>query len=488
MLQLEKPKITEMEFAPAHVAETNGQEIQSLKLLKSPHHLRFIAIGLLVLLVLIGLCLYFVPWQQSVVGYGRVVIFSPMDRPQSVEAQIPGRIVNWNVVEGQTVKAGEVIAELEDIDSKFLAGDQVQLLQSQRGYVQGSLAQAVAREAALNDQLKDLANSRNVAIPAADQRARQAEDAVVQAEQNVSQARQFVTTAELNLKRMQELFEKGLRSKRDLELAELEIVTAKTRLESMQAALEVARKAVQVARLDKDRVTNDTAAQLNSTRAALASVRETIAKTNSDVQKLAVDVENVKQRTAQRFVRAPRDGKVVRVMKVGPGETVKAGDVLAVLAPETQDQAVELYLTDYDAPLVAVGRPVRLNFAGWPAIQFVGWPSIAVGTFAGRVKVIDAIDDGKNRFRIIVTPDEELIKAGKEEPWPTLDQLRPGAEVNGWVMLDTVKLGFELWRQFNAFPPSVARGPISDKKTNGSVLQDKKKPAGGEDKNDQDEK
>ena len=115
-----------------------------------------------------------------------------------------------------------------------------------------------------------------------------------------------------------------------------------------------------------------------------------------------------------------------------------------------------------------------LNFAGWPAVQFVGWPSIAVGTFAGRVKVMDAIDDGNKRFRVIITPDEELIRSGKEEPWPKLDQLRPGAEVNGWVMLDTVSLGFELWRQFNAFPPTVQRGPIGEKKTNGAIDETKK--------------
>jgi hypothetical protein len=105
----------------------------------------------------------------------------------------------------------------------------------------------------------------------------------------------------------------------------------------------------------------------------------------------------------------------------------------------------------------------RLNFAGWPAIQFVGWPSVAVGTFAGRVRVMDAVDDGKNRFRIIVVPDEEAIRSGTDEPWPRLDQLRPGAEVNGWVLLDVVSIGFELWRQFNAFPPTINRGPISDK-------------------------
>ncbi len=483
-LKMEKARVLELASKKPHSAKQ--VELRSLELIKTPHRFRTVALAVLVLLVLLALCLIFVPWQQSVTGYGRVIVFSPMDRPQNIEAQIPGRLTRWNVVEGQNVKAGDVLAEIQDIDSKFLADDQVARLQSQRDFMQSGLVQSALRESALGNQLGDLDKSRNAAIPSAEQRVRQAGDRLKVAEQNVEQARQAVTTSELNLKRLQELFEKGLRSKRDLELAELDIVTARTRLESMLAALEVANKDLQLARLDKDRVINDTSAQLNNVRASLASVRETIAKGNSDLQKLHVDIGNVEERAKQRLIIAPRDGKLVRVMRVGQGETVKAGDVLAVLAPTTDDQAVELLLSDYDTPLVSVGRKVRLNFAGWPAVQFVGWPSVAVGTFAGKIKVIDAVDDGKNRFRIIVEPDHELINSKKEEPWPSLNELRPGAEVNGWVLLDTVSLGWELWRQFNAFPPTVSRGPIGEKPKSNLSDTEQKTKSGDKDENKDD--
>lgn len=460
-------------------------EIVSLGMMETRRVLRTVGVVIMILLLLLGVSLVYVPWQQSVTGYGRVIVFSPMDRPQSIEAQIPGRISRWNVVEGQEVRAGEIIAEIEDIDSKFLAGDQVERLREQRQFLESGLTQTAAREGALTSQMADVTNSRNAAIPAAEQRLRQTQDRLRVAEQNVEQARQSLTTSELNFRRVEELFRKGLRSKRDLELTELDLVTSRTRLESNQASLEVAKRDLEVARLDRERVINDTSAQVNSLRASVASVRETIAKTNSDLQKLAVDIGNVSERNDQRLVRAPRDGKLVRVMRVGAGQTVKAGDELAVLVPATSDQAVELYLSDYDTPLVSVGRPVRLNFAGWPAIQFVGWPSVAVGTFAGRVRVMDAVDDGKNRFRIIVVPDEEAIKSGKEEPWPSLDQLRPGAEVNGWVLLDVVSVGFELWRQFNAFPPTVNRGPIGGKpKVDFDDGKEKKGPKASEEKDE----
>ncbi len=459
-LPIRKDNVIEIPVAPKHLPH-----IRCLDEMRAPRSSRPLALIVALLLIGIALALRFVPWQQSVTGKGQVFIFSPMDRPQNIEAQITGRLKKWNVVEGQVVKAGEPIAEIDDIDPKFLDPQQVTRLQAQKQALIDSRAAAEARLASLNNQLSDLDKSRNVAIPGAEQRMKIAKDRLRVAEQAVEQAKQNVETATLNLKRIQDLFDNGgLRSKRDLELAELEIVTQRTRYESALAQLEVATRDIDVAGLDKDRVVNDTSATLNGLRVTMASVRESIAKYDGDIQKIDVDIQNVVQRTGQRIITAPRDGRVVRVEKVGAGETVKAGTILAVLAPQTQDQAVEIYLSDFDAPLVTPGREVRLFFNGWPAVQFVGWPSVAVGTFAGKVKVMDAIDDGKGRVRVIIEPDHEKIAAKLEEPWPPLVQLRPGTEVRGWVMLSNVSLGWELWRQFNAFPAALPDNPGKEKK------------------------
>lgn len=219
----------------------------------------------------------------------------------------------------------------------------------------------------------------------------------------------------------------------------------------------VAQRDVSVARLDRDKVSGDTLAAMASASAAMASAQETVASAAGDIAKLEVDIQNLNRRMAQRQIKAPLAGKVVRMVQVGMGETVSEGEVLAVVAPKTQDQAVELYLSGWDAPLVAEGRLVRLQFAGWPAIQFSGWPMVASGTFAGRVAVIDALDDGKGRYRILVKPDKEAIQAGRDAPWPSGNYLRPGTEATGWILLDTVSLGYELWRQFNAFPPTLKK-------------------------------
>jgi hypothetical protein len=122
---------------------------------------------------------------------------------------------------------------------------------------------------------------------------------------------------------------------------------------------------------------------------------------------------------------------------------------------------VEIWVDGNDMPLISPGRPVRLQFEGWPAVQFVGWPSVAVGTFGGIVRLVDATDDGSGKFRVLVEPDP------KDDPWPSGAYLRQGVRANGWVLLNQVPLGFELWRQFNGFPPAVAKAAPESQLTKG---------------------
>jgi hypothetical protein len=53
--------------------------------------------------------------------------------------------------------------------------------------------------------------------------------------------------------------------------------------------------------------------------------------------------------------------------------------------------------------------------------------------------------------------------------WPKDIYLRQGMRAKGWVVLDRVSLGFEVWRQLNGFPPTVER---PDKKTGGGGKPD----------------
>jgi membrane fusion protein, adhesin transport system len=200
-------------------------------------------------------------------------------------------------------------------------------------------------------------------------------------------------------------------------------------------------------------VMNDVTAQIDDARASEASARAEEANASAELARL--DVRLARQSTMD--VKAAIDGTVLRLLKGQGNVFVKSADAILVLVPDTEARAVELWVDGNDMPLISKQRDVRLQFEGWPAVQFTGWPSVAVGTFGGKVALIDATDDGTGKFRILVTPDP-TDSNGDGEPdqsWPTGLYLRQGVRVNGWVLLNQVKLGFELWRQFNAFPPTV---------------------------------
>jgi adhesin transport system membrane fusion protein len=427
---------------------------------------RFAWVLLSVLLTcLLGLIL--IPWQQSVTGYGKVTIFSPMERPQVIESQISARVLAWHVQEGALVRKGQKLALLQDIDPKFLDPAQVQKLQGQRQALQARKQAVTERLAAIERQGGLLENSRAVALPTQTERIGQAKNRVIVSEQNLAAAAQVLETAELNYRRVVQLEAEGLRSTRDKELVTLEQTRAMTSHQAAQAQLAEARQALSIAQLDQARLGTDLSAGISNVMASSASARESLAAMDAEIFKLDIELQNIASRKLQQEVMAPCDGRVVRLLPVGLGETVKAGDILATIVPETADVAVALYVNDNDAPLIAPGDPVRLQFAGWPAVQFTGWPFAMVGTFAGRVAVVDAMDDGNSNFRLLVRPDPEAIKKHRDEPWPSLHKLRPGSKVAGWVLLKTVPLWFELWRQFNGFPPVVDPAKLKDSKPSG---------------------
>jgi len=149
-------------------------------------------------------------------------------------------------------------------------------------------------------------------------------------------------------------------------------------------------------------------------------------------------------------VRAPRDGVILRVNAGDAATFVNAGEVVATFVPDNVARAVEIFVDGRDVALVQPGAPVRLQFEGWPAVQFSGWPSVAVGTFDGRVMAVDPSAQPDGRFRVLVTEDEDA-----ETPWPDERFVRFGSKARGWVLLGTVSVGYELWRQLNNFPPSL---------------------------------
>lgn len=395
------------------------------------------------------------PWQQSAHGKGRVVAYSPVDRPQNVEAPLDGRIDRWDAQEGDRVKAGQPVVHLADNDPDILVR-----LAAERDALVARLAAAQARVVAIDTRLDALDDSRTAATAAAGSRIRMSATRLSAAEQALFAAGAAREAAEKNLVRQRSLAEEGLSAQRALELAELDAARARTEEERARAALEGARGDLSAATSDRAKVGTDGAASISDAAAARAVAESEIAAMRAEIARL--DVRIARQKT--QVVTAPRDGTITRVLGRQGGEMVKSGDPLFQLVPDTTQRAVEMWVDGNDASLVTAGRSVRVVFEGWPAIQFSGWPSASVGTYGGRVAFVDPSDDGKGHFRVMVVPEDPAA-------WPPSDRLRQGVRASGFVLLSRVSFGYELWRRLNGFPaewiddePHQPHGPSKEKK------------------------
>ncbi|MEZ6133034.1 MAG: HlyD family efflux transporter periplasmic adaptor subunit [Planctomycetaceae bacterium] len=445
--------------------------LPSLRLARSSRLARRIG-RLLLTLLMVGCALVAVaPWQQSVSGSGNVIAFDPTERQQTIEAPIKGRIIQWGpgIFENAHVKAGQLIVEIQDVDPMLMTRLQDQLAASDsqvrnlEQLVQANernLANAKTIVTTFESQLRAYESVKDQILASADAAIASAVNKIEAEQQQLEETRAALTQAEADYERQKQLFREKIASQNTFQVAERKYLEARAKVAKAEAYVESAKNDLEGKQRDRDAKEQKALVDIEYATASLRKATGDIAKAESDVAKAqselnkaegyVLEMQTKVARQQSQVIVAPFDGFLTQISSNQGSQMVKEGDELCVIVPDTADRAVQVWLDGNDAPLVAPGRHVRLQFEGWPAIQFAGWPSVAVGTFGGTVISIDATDDGKGRFRVLVVPEEDDSKS-----WPSERYLRQGVRTNAWVLLERVPLWFELWRQMNGFPPVV---------------------------------
>jgi len=328
-----------------------------------PAPIKVVAWTLVAGFVLAGLAMTFIPWVQTTSGPGKVTTMNPRDRVQSINAVVSGRVAQWYVNDGDSVKAGDPIVQIQDIDIDLVSRLQAQLDAAERKYAATTKAVAIAR---------------------------------------------------IDYERKEALFNEGLESRYEFEQARIKV------------------------------------------QELLVSEQEAAGEMNSAQVNLS--------RQGSQLVSAPRDGTIIHVEAGDLATIVSAGAPLATFMPANVERAVEIYIDGRDIGLVKPGRQVRMVFEGWPAFQFSGVPDHAIGTFSGEVVFVEPSARPDGTFRVLVeepatatncfdTTRPDFTSNTIDCGWPPESYIRLGANARGWILLDTVPLGFELWRLLNNFPP-----------------------------------
>lgn len=123
----------------------------------------------------------------------------------------------------------------------------------------------------------------------------------------------------------------------------------------------------------------------------------------SVIARLRAELRELEKEREMYGISAPIDGTIEELAAISPGSYVQAGDVVAVLSPETGTEA-EVYVSPADIGLLRVGMPVRVLV---DAFNYHDW-----GAASGRVHSISGdflTMDGAPSFRVKVRLDSDTL-------------------------------------------------------------------------------
>ncbi|MFZ5536606.1 MAG: HlyD family secretion protein [Pseudomonadota bacterium] len=309
------------------------------------------------------------PGEGFVSGNGRIEA-TEID----VATKYAGRVVDIFAQEGDFVKAGQVLAQM-----------QIDVLKAQRDEARAQQQQAINA----------------MAIAEAQVRMRESDLAAAQAV--VAQRESDLDNAKRRLARSQTLSREGAVSIQQLDDDQAAVHNAETALAAAKAQVAAAQAAIAAAR-----------AQVTGARSAVAASAATIARIEADI--------------ADSQLKAPRDGRVqYRVAQ--PGEVLGAGGKVLNMI-DLSDVYMTFFLPETVAGKVALGSEVRIVLDAAPSYVIPARVSFVASVAQFTPKTVEtASERQKLMFRVKARIDPELLKKH-------LKQVKTGLPGVAWLKLD----------------------------------------------------
>ena len=399
---------------------------------------------LLVFSILI-VVIVFLPWTQNISSTGLVTTLKPNQRPQSIQSQIPGRIEEWFVQEGDFVKKGDTIIRISEVKSDYFDSRLAERTGDQLSVKSSSVEAYKNKVVALGNQISALQQERRLKLESAKNKLLQAHLKVTTDSMDLEAIKINADIANTQYKRTISLQEEGLKAVKDVEEKRNKLQETEAKLMSQQNKYLSTKNEVINAQIAISTISATYADKLAKAQSGLYTAQSSGYDTEAEVSKLETSLANYTKRTSLLFVTAPQDGYINKAIKAGIGETFKEGEQLVNIMPANYDLAVEMYVRPIDLPLIHNGENVRVQFDGWPAIVFSGWPNVSYGTYGAKIVAIENYISTNGKYRVLLKPDAEDVA------WP--EAIRVGSGAKSIALLNDVPIWFELWRQINSFPP-----------------------------------
>ncbi len=287
---------------------------------------RVIRILAIVGIILLGLLIWRVFFASPSLPASIIGLSGRIEGDDSAVApKTSGKILDITVREGDSVKAGDVIARLDDAQVRAREDSARAALADAQAKMQGARDQI----AVLQEQLRQNQVQTTQSTTDAEGRVRQAQADLTAAEADLTQQEAALRLAQFNRDAYQRLAKTGAASQLQGLQAEVQadeqaaaVAAAQRRVESARGALTAAQ-----ANLDNPKIRS---AQVSSTQAQIAQQQSTIAGAKAQTAQAQAQLAEAEADRADLTVVAPFSGTVM-TRAAEPGEVVQAGTAIVTL-------------------------------------------------------------------------------------------------------------------------------------------------------------
>lgn len=379
----------------------------------------------------------------SFIKYG-VAIKAPANiRPSGelriVQSTIAGTVEQINVAVNHKVEAGDVIAQLD----RTLLETQQQQLQGTVQQIQTQLAQLDRQIQLTSRQIASETRAIDQTVASAEaelsQRQREFRERQVVTEADLAEAKAALELANREMQRYQQLVESGAVAQLQLEEKQAAVQTAVAQVQRAEAALNPTDSPVTI----EQRQIGQATASGQATLATLEREQELLKQNQAELQAQLLgaqqDLRQVETNLQQTTIRSATAGTVLRLNLRNPNQVVQVGDVLAEIAPQTDDLVIKARVATQDIDRVEAGQQaqVRVQACPYPDFGILSGqvvaiaPDVTVTQEPGRSDAGNSLPGNSSSatYEVIIQPITPALIGSNRQC-----QLQPGMEAEARII------------------------------------------------------
>lgn len=344
-----------------------------------------------------------------------------------VSFEIPGRVMEVMVTEGQPVKTGDLLARLAPGEHNDYVAQIQATLDAASSQVRQQEIVVQLRQDVLANQIAQARGEVDALASAAErQRTGSRPEEIRVAESQLSQAEAILTQRRADFERISELARAGVLPKQQFDLAEAELRSAESNRNAAEERLNLAREGSR---------REDVAEAEARVRTAQAGVGIAEAgRRDVDIQRAALETARARERELRAQleaarthlgyteIRSPLDG-VVLTKNVESGEVVSPGTPVVTVA-NIDELWMNIYIPETQTGLIKLNQEVDVFVDSFPG-----------EIFKGKVTFVSS----KSEFtpKTILTPEEriKLVYRAKVSIQNTNQRIKPGMPADAEIRL-----------------------------------------------------